>query len=185
MNVRVSIRTTTAADAHPPIAHRDATASGQKSSHSADSPGVIAPPPVIYLAALGSGFAAQPLLPGTPVAGAVRRPLEAVLMLGGGALARSFFREFARAGTPISPISKPTTLVTSGPYRLTRNPAYAGMALACAGIAVVAGALWVPAPVAAAVAIIERGVIAREERFLERVFAVEYRRYERHVRRWL
>jgi protein-S-isoprenylcysteine O-methyltransferase Ste14 len=161
------------------------TASQQESSPSPDTPGVIAPPPLIYLGALGSGFALQALLPGTPVAGAVRWPVGAALILGGGALARSFFREFAHAGTPISPYSKPTTLVTSGPYRLTRNPAYVGMALASAGIAVAAGALWVLVPVAAAVAIIDRGVIAREERFLERVFGEEYLRYTRRVRRWL
>jgi protein-S-isoprenylcysteine O-methyltransferase Ste14 len=75
--------------------------------------------------------------------------------------------------------------VTSGPYRFTRNPAYVGMALVCAGIAVAASALWVLVPVAVAVAIIDRGVIAREERSLERGFVEEYLRYKRRVRRWL
>jgi protein-S-isoprenylcysteine O-methyltransferase Ste14 len=151
----------------------------------ADTPGVIAPPPLIYLGALGSGFALQALLPETPVADAVRWPLGVALMLAGGVLARSFFRAFARAGTPVSPYSRPTTLVTCGPYRVTRNPAYVGMALACAGIAVAASALWVLVPVALAVAIVDRGVIAREERFLERVFGEEYVRYKLRVRRWL
>jgi protein-S-isoprenylcysteine O-methyltransferase Ste14 len=124
-------------------------------------------------------------MPDTHVAAPVRWPLGAVLCVGGGALARSFFREFARARTPVSPYSKPTALVTSGPYRLTRNPGYVGMTLACAGIAVLASALWVLVPVALAVAIIDRGVIAREERFLERAFGGEYVRYTARVRRWL
>jgi hypothetical protein len=36
-----------------------------------------------------------------------------------------------------------------------------------------------------AIAIIDRGVIAREERYLERKFGAPYTDYKRHVRRWV
>jgi protein-S-isoprenylcysteine O-methyltransferase Ste14 len=59
------------------------------------------------------------------------------------------------------------------------------MALAYAGIAVVAGALWALAPLVVVLVLIDRGVIMREERFLERKFGEDYVRYKRRTRRWL
>jgi protein-S-isoprenylcysteine O-methyltransferase Ste14 len=103
----------------------------------------------------------------------------------GGTLMASFVRAFAGAGTPVSPYSASTTLVTTGPYRISRNPAYLGMALVYAGIAVSTEALWALAPLPAVLAVIDRGVIAREERYLERRLGDEYRRYTQRTRRWL
>ena len=150
-----------------------------------DVPGVIAPPPLIYLGGLAAGFGLEALLDSPSLPGALAWPVGAALMVTGGALARSFFRAFGRAGTPVSPYSTPTKLVTTGAYRISRNPGYLGMALAYAGIAVVAGALWALAPLVVVLALIDRGVIVREERFLERRFGEDYLRYKRRTRRWL
>jgi protein-S-isoprenylcysteine O-methyltransferase Ste14 len=68
---------------------------------------------------------------------------------------------------------------------MTRNPAYLGMAMVYAGIAVSAEALWALAPLPAVLAVIDRGVIAREERYLDRTLGDEYRRYKQRTRRWL
>jgi protein-S-isoprenylcysteine O-methyltransferase Ste14 len=103
----------------------------------------------------------------------------------GAALARAFFRAFTRASTPVSPYSTPRRLVTSGPYRISRNPGYLGMALAYAGIAVIAESLWALTILAVVLAVVDRGVIAREERYLERKFGAEYVLYRSRVRRWL
>jgi protein-S-isoprenylcysteine O-methyltransferase Ste14 len=75
--------------------------------------------------------------------------------------------------------------VTDGPYRLTRNPGYLGMTLLYAGIAIAADAVWALAPLPVAIAVIDRGVIAREERYLERTFGAPYTEYKRRVRRWI
>jgi protein-S-isoprenylcysteine O-methyltransferase Ste14 len=81
---------------------------------------------------------------------------------------------------------KPTTaIVTTGPYRFTRNPAYLGMALVYVGIALLAEALWVLVPLPFVLAIIDRAVIAREERYLQRKFGHEYLDYKATVRRWI
>ena len=72
-----------------------------------------------------------------------------------------------------------------GPYRLTRNPAYLGMALVYIGIALLADALWVLVPLPVVLLIIDRMVIAREERYLERKFGQEYLDYKGRVRRWV
>jgi len=166
----------TGATVQPPLAH---DVGGE------ELPGVIAPPPLIYLGGLAVGFGLDALLGSPSVPGAVAWPVGVALMVAGGALARSFFRAFAHAGTPVSPYSTPTKLVTTGAYRLSRNPGYLGMALAYAGIAVVAGALWALAPLVVVLALIDRGVIVREERFLERNFGEDYLRYRRRTRRWL
>lgn len=150
-----------------------------------DKPGVIAPPPLIYLAALGAGFVLDALLPSASLSNTLSVPLGIALIAAGVALQSSFVVAFIRAGTNIDP-GKPTkTIVTTGPYRLTRNPGYLGMALIVSGIAVLAEALWIFAALAAAVVVVDRAVIAREESYLERKFGEEYTRYKARVRRWI
>lgn len=148
------------------------------------SAGVIAPPPLIYLAGLSAGLVLNAVL--SPAA----LPLTLQLLgwplaIGGSVLLVGFVRAFRRSGTAIGPYSETTALVTCGPYRLTRNPGYLGMALVSAGIALLADAPWALLPLAVAVLVIDRGVIAREERYLEACFGEEYRRYRARVRRWI
>lgn len=150
-----------------------------------DTPGVIAPPPLIYLGGLLVGFGLQALLPHTSVPDFVRWPVGGAMIVIGVSLARAFFRAFARASTPVSPYSTPRKLVTSGPYRISRNPGYLGMALVYAGIAVITESLWALAILAVVIALVDRGVIAREELYLEHKFGAEYLTYRSRVRRWL
>jgi protein-S-isoprenylcysteine O-methyltransferase Ste14 len=149
------------------------------------SPGVIAPPPLLYLGGLVVGLGAQAVLPHASLPARVRWPLGGALLVLGGMLGRSFFRALSRAGTPVSPYRASTGLVTGGPYRISRNPGYLGMALVYAGIAVVADALWVLLALPVVVVLIDRGVIAREERHLLRRFGHDYVAYKRRTRRWL
>ena len=150
-----------------------------------DTPGVVAPPPLIFLAGLAVGFGLEALLPGASLPGAVRWVLGGVLVVAGLALLASFNTSFSRKGTAVEPWKPTTAIVTGGPYRLTRNPAYLGMALVYVGIALLAEALWVLAPLPVVLAVIDRGVIAREERYLEREFGREYLDYKGTVRRWI
>jgi protein-S-isoprenylcysteine O-methyltransferase Ste14 len=150
-----------------------------------DAPAVIAPPPAVYLGGLIAGFGLQALLPHTPVPGAVRWTIGGALIVIGGGLARAFFHALTRAGTPVSPYRAPTKLVTTGPYRVTRNPGYLGMTLAYVGVVVLAGALWALVLLPVVLLIVDRGVIAREERYLDRRFGQDYSDYKRQTRRWL
>jgi protein-S-isoprenylcysteine O-methyltransferase Ste14 len=152
---------------------------------SADTPGVIAPPPLIYLVALASGFILEALLPSASVPPAVTWPVGGVLVVAGLRLARSFFRALHRANTSVSPYSPSTALVTTGPYAFSRNPGYLGMTLGYAGIAILSGALWVLLPLVPTLFLIDRGVIRREERHLERRFGEQYIRYWARTRRWI
>jgi protein-S-isoprenylcysteine O-methyltransferase Ste14 len=163
------------------LGHRatDATAAQR------DAPGVIGPPPLIYLAGLAIGLGLTALLPAASLPDAVAWPLGCVLILSGLALAASFVGAFHRAGTPVDPGKATKAIVTTGPYRLSRNPGYLGMALAFAGIAVLTGALWAFVALVPTLIVVDRAVIAREERYLEGKFGEEYRRYKARTRRWL
>jgi protein-S-isoprenylcysteine O-methyltransferase Ste14 len=170
---------------HLPHSGDSLISSSKAGDASAGAPGVIAPPPLIYLVALATGFILEALLPSASVPPAVRWPIGGVLVLAGLALARSFFRALHRANTPVSPYSPSTSLVTTGPYALSRNPGYLGMTLGYAGIAILSGALWVLVPLVPTVFLIDRGVIRREERHLERRFGEQYVRYRASTRRWI
>jgi len=148
-----------------------------------DTPGVIAPPPLIYLGTLGIGFGLDAVIGGASPPPAAARPVGAALIVTGVGLLGTFVRAFGRAGTPLDPYTPSETIVTEGPYRLTRNPGYLGMTLMYAGIAVVSNAPWALVPLPIAIAVIDRGVIAREERYLERKFGARYTDYKRRVRR--
>lgn len=91
-----------------------------------------------------------------------------------------------RAGTTIS-VDRPTTaIVASGPYRYSRNPLYVALTLLYLGLGAAAlNTLWALVLLPPLLVVIQRGVIEREERYLERKFGEEYRRYKRRVRRWL
>ncbi len=150
-----------------------------------DAPGVVAPPPLIYIAGLAIGFGLEFLLPSASLPDALRWPLGGVLVLAGQVLAASFFIAFRRGRTPVDVRKPTTTLVTTGPYRLTRNPGYLSLALIYAGIAILASALWAFVPLVPVLVLVDRGVIRREERYLEAKFGEEYLRYKALTRRWL
>ena len=150
-----------------------------------DTAGVVAPPPLVFLAGLIVGFALEALLPGVDLPGLVEWGLGSLLVVAGLGLLLTFNASFSRKGTAVEPWKPTTAIVTTGPYRLTRNPAYLGMALTYVGIAVLSSAVWVLLPLPVVLAVIDRGVIAREERYLERKFGEEYLAYKRTVRRWI
>jgi protein-S-isoprenylcysteine O-methyltransferase Ste14 len=91
----------------------------------------------------------------------------------------------SRAGTNV-PTNRPsTTIVESGPYRLTRNPIYVGMFLGLIGLGLAFDNLWLLLMLVPFALVIRYGVVAREEAYLERKFGDAYRGYRSRVRRWL
>jgi protein-S-isoprenylcysteine O-methyltransferase Ste14 len=163
--------------------HRAVTGEGQPRQQR-ETAGVIAPPPVIYLAFLGLGFAFEWLMPGAELPGWAQW-IGAVVIVAGVALMISFELAFKRAGTDVNPYRPSTALASDGPYRFSRNPAYLAMAITYAGITLAAEAPWALVMLAPAMLVIQYGVIAREERYLERLFGEDYLAYKRTTRRWI
>jgi protein-S-isoprenylcysteine O-methyltransferase Ste14 len=150
-----------------------------------DTAGVVAPPPLIYLAGLIAGLVLDALLPQGELPWPLRWILGGALVLAGGALLVSFNTAFTRRGTAVEPWKPTTAIVTSGPYRFTRNPAYLGMALLYIGLALLAAAPWALLVMPIVIVVVDRMVIAREERYLASRFGDTFTTYAARVRRWL
>jgi protein-S-isoprenylcysteine O-methyltransferase Ste14 len=150
-----------------------------------DHPNVKIPPPLVYVVGFVLGLClgrAVPVsaLPKTPshFAAAVCLAVWAIL----GAWSIGLFR---RAHTSFLPIRSATTLVISGPYRVTRNPMYVGLAFLYVGLALWFDVVWALVLLLLVLVAIQYYVILREEEYLERKFGDEYRQYKTRVRRWL
>jgi protein-S-isoprenylcysteine O-methyltransferase Ste14 len=150
-----------------------------------DNAGVIAPPPLIYLGPLVLGLLLKRRFPVPFLPRGAARVLGWPLVVGGASLMSWFLFTMRRADTPIDPREPVSNLATDGPFRYTRNPAYLSMAMIYAGISSLANALWAILLLPATLLVIQRGVIEREERYLERKFGEEYLGNKGRVRRWI
>ena len=152
---------------------------------SGDNAGVIAPPPLIYAGPLVLGLLLQRSRPVRVLPRGMARLLGWPLLGAGVAVNAWLVVTLRRAGTPLDPRRPVRRVVTWGPFRYSRNPSYTSFALMYVGIAALRNALWPLLFLPAAIAAMRRGVIEREERYLERTFGVEYTDYKARVRRWL
>ncbi|MFI5109718.1 MAG: methyltransferase family protein [Terriglobales bacterium] len=115
-------------------------------------------------------------------------PLEILGMLvtaAGAVLAISCILVFAfrGRGTP-APFDPPRRLVVDGPYRLLRNPMYAGAAAALLGGALYYRSSALAGYALAFLAVVELFVRLYEEPMLRKTFGAEYQEYCRRVGRW-
>ena len=152
-----------------------------------DVAGVVALPPFIFLGFLVAATVLEAIAP-LPLFGAhaiARYVTGAVLALGGFVMIGLGTRRFVAAGTNIPPNLPTTALVVEGIYGLTRNPLYLGSTLVYVGLSVAAGSLWAILLLVPLLWVMNVGVIAREERYLERKFGDAYRTYKARVRRWV
>src|SRR5262245_34731748 len=107
-----------------------------------------------------------------------------IFTLGAGLAAWGWFI-FHRARTTRVPGEASTTLVTSGPYRLMRNPMYVGLSVAYFGEAAILHQIVPVVLLPLTIAYLNRVVIPVEEERLHAVFGAEYEQYQNGVRRWL
>jgi len=149
--------------------------------------GVIALPPFIFLGFLVAATALEAIAP-LPFWGAHalgRYVTGAVMGLGGFIIIGLGTGRLVAAGTNIPPNLPATALVVDGIYERTRNPLYLGSTLVYLGLSIAAGSLWAMVLAVPLLWVINVGVIAREERYLERKFGDTYRAYKSRVRRWV
>ena len=153
-----------------------------------DTAGVIAPPPLVALAAVFVGLFLDWLLPAYVLVVVLsiefRVVIGVLLMAGGAALAVYGRGMFVRSGTNVNPYKPASALVTTGVYAHIRNPMYVGLAFLVAGIGIALASDWTLVMLAAGALTIHYGVVQREETYLEAKFGEPYRQYVATVPRY-
>ena len=150
-----------------------------------DRPDVVAFPGVLYALAFALAYCLTLVRPLPFLAPEIARWAGAALGIAGAILILWGVASMRRGQTNIYPSLLATALVTTGPFRFTRNPLYVALAILYLGLTLEFNTAWgliVYVPLAL---IMHYGVILREERYLERKFGQPYRDYCSRVRRYL
>ena len=146
------------------------------------------PVPWVFILAYLVGVAAQLFLPIHIRSSEVARYgliAGLIFVVVGVAVAFSALGIFRKRRTTTIPFDTPTSLVTSGPYRFTRNPMYVGLTLIYVGVAGTRAELWPVIVLPVLLAYVNFIVIPLEERHLHDAFGDAYAHYGAGVRRWL
>jgi len=145
------------------------------------------PPPAVAAASALIIWAISRLAPLVAMPSGVRLAVSLAFVMLGVGLSVAGVLSFRRAQTTLNP-TKPqeaSSLVTTGIYRVTRNPMYLGLSLVLLAWTVFLSSAWALLGVAAFVLYINRLQIAPEERALSQLFGSEYTAYQAKVGRWL
>ena len=152
-----------------------------------DVPGVLVFPPLIPLAVLVVGILLDWLLPIgliNPIPLAVRIVVGGALFLLGLVSGIVANLTFDRIGTNVNPMRPALKLAEEGIFAHLRNPMYVGMALAVLGVVIGFALEWTFFALIVGALVMHFGVVLREERYLERKFGDDYRRYKSSVPRY-
>jgi len=145
---------------------------------------IAAPSPILFVLTLIAGAVLDRLRP----VGTVPRPWNRVVGIVSFALGSVLFvaavRAMRRHETSPAHEDTPPALITSGPFRYTRNPIYVGNCLQHIGVALLLNNGWAVALTAPLMAYLDR-VVTREEAYLEERFGEEFRDYSTEVSRWV
>lgn len=168
----------------PDVSARQTPSSPDSTREAAATAGVVAPPPLLYAAPLAAGLLIQHWHPAQILAPSIAT-MVGMVCTALGFVGLPAILAFRRARTSPKPWVPSTALVTTGPYRFTRNPMYLGFTLLYAGAALWTNAFWPLLFLPIVLVVMHYGVIKREEAYMVRKFGDEYRRYCERVRRWL
>ena len=91
---------------------------------------------------------------------------------------------FKQAETTVKPYQESSCLVTSGAYKISRNPMYLGMVLILTGIALLLRSLSPFLMIIPFAVLIDQIYIRAEERMLAETFGAKWRAYKAKTRRW-
>lgn len=153
-----------------------------------ETAGVAVRPPLLFLSGLIVGALAGWLVPldaGPALAGPPRWIAGAAVTLLGVALMAWALRLFRASGTPVQTSKATNAVVTTGPYRFSRNPIYLGLSLIYIGIALGLGLWWALVLLPLIWITLHVGVVRREEAYLEARFGDAYKHYRTRTRRYI
>jgi protein-S-isoprenylcysteine O-methyltransferase Ste14 len=154
-------------------------------STASDNPRVAVLPPVLYGGAFIAVLVLQWVWPLTMLPQPIAVSLGFLLLVPALALAAWGARTMHGAGTNISPLKPAVSLVTSGPYRFSRNPLYVALTVLYVGLALLLNSWWGVVLLVPVLVALHWGVVRREERYLGLKFGDEYAKYRSRVRRYV
>jgi protein-S-isoprenylcysteine O-methyltransferase Ste14 len=152
-----------------------------------DSPGVYIPPPLFYvLIFLAAVFAQKKVLINdslfhlqiTKMTGMLFLIISLLFLI-------TSLKKFFQSKNTLILIKPASSLQTNGIYRISRNPMYVGLAAMYLGISCLIGNWWNIILFPILLLVIQKYIIKREEKYLERAFGQKYLDYKNRVRRWL
>ncbi len=153
-----------------------------------DTPGVIAPPPLIFLSGIILGEIIQwffPLYIFSPEYLLFARIFGGLLIIFGLGIILNAKIKMSKAKTNIEPWKPTTAIISDGIYSISRNPIYVAMLLIYLGLTLIFNSVWFFPFLILVLIAMQFGVILREERYLEKKFGAEYLEYKKKVRRWI
>ena len=149
-----------------------------------DNPGVIVFPPLLYGIAFAAVLALHWFWPMPIFDHSVALWPGLALALLGAVIAIWGRNVLRAAGTNVNPSLPTTAIVTSGPFRFSRNPLYMALTLVYTGLTLAFNTWWGIVVLVPLLMLVHRGVVLREERYLEQKFGETYRQYCSKVRRY-
>ncbi len=154
----------------------------------ADRPNVVPWPPLVLITLLLAGFGLRRILPLGWPGGSLDDLLAGIgviIIIVAILIDVSAMMTMHRAKTTILPNQRSDHLVTSGPFRFSRNPIYVANVLLLFGIGLFSGNAWLLLLAPLDGLITQKLAIEREEAHLESRFGKTYRDYRKKVNRWV
>lgn len=143
------------------------------------------PPPLLMLIFATAMYVLDMLLPNIQASFYIAFAMIALII--GASFALSGIYSFRKVKTTVHP-SKPeraSSLVTSGVYKITRNPMYLGLFCVLMAWAIILGNVYTFIVPFIFAFYISRFQIMPEERALEGIFGDAFNAYKQKVRRWI
>ena len=153
--------------------------------HPKDHAAVKIPPPALVSLHVLAAFFLNKLWPLPIVFPKVLEWVGYGLVLIGLGLTISAASRFMRARTTLDPHGQVSAIVTSGPYRFSRNPIYLGFICLLIGFPFIFRIYWGLILSPLLIVLMNTLVIQHEEAYLEKKFGEVYTDYKSRVRRWL
>ena len=146
---------------------------------------VMVPPPLVFLGYLIGALILNWIVPFPAPWTFVLHIVGGLAIIGGILFVSSAFVQMRKANTPVDPREPVTAVVTTGPYRFTRNPIYLGFFLTYLGFTLLDGTLWGLIASPFLIWTITQAVIHAEEIYLAEKFGEQYKQYRARVRQWI
>lgn len=142
-------------------------------------------PPIVGLVYILLAVGLQYLFPDTKIDFASYHVLGVVFIILGIIIAIWSILLFRKIGTTKDPFGDPSTIVTKGPFRFSRNPMYLSLTVILLGIGFYVGTVLFYLVALGFFLTMNFSFIPREEKILGTTFGGKYSDYKRRVRRWL